>query len=108
MLFFCSCDVKVNGPVLVEDTCLCFNSLKGLPGKYCTRSSCFNMFETILPEILISLSWIVPDNIVFFFFCRALHVSLFILFPVLGETFHLYIHILCSFSRHRVVVECYL
>ncbi|XP_057958539.1 inosine triphosphate pyrophosphatase [Malania oleifera] len=25
---------EVNGPVLVEDTCLCFNALKGLPGKY--------------------------------------------------------------------------
>ncbi|WOG83182.1 hypothetical protein DCAR_0102356 [Daucus carota subsp. sativus] len=25
---------EVNGPVLVEDTCLCFNSLKGLPGPY--------------------------------------------------------------------------
>ena len=25
---------KVNGPVLVEDTCLCFNALKGLPGRY--------------------------------------------------------------------------
>eukprot|EP00267_Zea_mays_P047653 XP_020400133.1 inosine triphosphate pyrophosphatase [Zea mays] len=24
----------VNGPVLVEDTCLCFNALKGLPGPY--------------------------------------------------------------------------
>ncbi|KAL9252419.1 Inosine triphosphate pyrophosphatase-like protein [Drosera capensis] len=24
--------VKVNGPVLVEDTCLCFNALQGLPG----------------------------------------------------------------------------
>lgn len=24
----------MNGPVLVEDTCLCFNSLKGLPGPY--------------------------------------------------------------------------
>ncbi|ONM06091.1 Inosine triphosphate pyrophosphatase [Zea mays] len=23
---------QVNGPVLVEDTCLCFNALKGLPG----------------------------------------------------------------------------
>jgi hypothetical protein len=22
----------VKGPVLVEDTCLCFNALKGLPG----------------------------------------------------------------------------
>ncbi|CAN6476944.1 unnamed protein product [Victoria cruziana] len=25
---------KVNGPVLVEDTCLCFNALGGLPGPY--------------------------------------------------------------------------
>ncbi|GKD97218.1 inosine triphosphate pyrophosphatase [Tanacetum coccineum] len=25
---------KVKGPVLVEDTCLCFNALKGLPGPY--------------------------------------------------------------------------
>ncbi|KAL2923170.1 Inosine triphosphate pyrophosphatase [Bienertia sinuspersici] len=23
--------IQVNGPVLVEDTCLCFNALKGLP-----------------------------------------------------------------------------
>ncbi|KAJ1693948.1 hypothetical protein LUZ63_010646 [Rhynchospora breviuscula] len=26
--------VQVNGPVLVEDTCLCFNALNGLPGPY--------------------------------------------------------------------------
>lgn len=26
------CD-QVKGPVLVEDTCLCFNALKGLPGR---------------------------------------------------------------------------
>ncbi|CAL1392735.1 unnamed protein product [Linum trigynum] len=26
--------LKVKGPVLVEDTCLCFNALKGLPGPY--------------------------------------------------------------------------
>ncbi|XP_058821075.1 inosine triphosphate pyrophosphatase [Topomyia yanbarensis] len=25
---------RVQGPVLVEDTCLCFNALKGLPGPY--------------------------------------------------------------------------
>ncbi|KAI6383183.1 hypothetical protein MCOR10_009555 [Pyricularia oryzae] len=25
---------QVEGPVLVEDTCLCFNALKGLPGPY--------------------------------------------------------------------------
>ncbi|XP_061989591.1 inosine triphosphate pyrophosphatase-like [Rosa rugosa] len=26
--------VQINGPVLVEDTCLCFNAFKGLPGPY--------------------------------------------------------------------------
>ncbi|XP_030533969.1 inosine triphosphate pyrophosphatase isoform X2 [Rhodamnia argentea] len=26
--------IEVNGPLLVEDTCLCFNALKGLPGPY--------------------------------------------------------------------------
>ncbi|KAL9232973.1 hypothetical protein vseg_008024 [Gypsophila vaccaria] len=26
--------LQVNGPVLVEDTCLCFSALKGLPGPY--------------------------------------------------------------------------
>ncbi|BFZ65458.1 nucleoside triphosphate pyrophosphohydrolase ham1 [Saitoella coloradoensis] len=26
--------LAVNGPVLVEDTCLCFNALNGLPGPY--------------------------------------------------------------------------
>ena len=25
---------RVKGPVLIEDTCLCFNALKGLPGPY--------------------------------------------------------------------------
>ena len=25
---------KIQGPVLVEDTCLCFNALQGLPGPY--------------------------------------------------------------------------
>eukprot|EP01137_Pigoraptor_chileana_P000579 Opistho-2@36981 len=25
---------KINGPVITEDTCLCFNALKGLPGPY--------------------------------------------------------------------------
>lgn len=25
---------EINGPVLVEDTCLCFNALNGLPGPY--------------------------------------------------------------------------
>ena len=26
--------IQVNGPVLVEDTCLCFEALQGLPGPY--------------------------------------------------------------------------
>ncbi|KAK3187795.1 hypothetical protein Dsin_027356 [Dipteronia sinensis] len=30
--------LQVNGPVLVEDTCLCFSALKGLPGPYIARS----------------------------------------------------------------------
>jgi len=31
----CRAAVKItNGPTLVEDTCLCFNALKGLPGPY--------------------------------------------------------------------------
>jgi inosine triphosphate pyrophosphatase len=25
---------EVNGPVITEDTCLCFNALQGLPGPY--------------------------------------------------------------------------
>ena len=41
----------VKGPVLVEDTCLCFNGLKGLPGKYISficsipfdNNDCFNL-----------------------------------------------------------------
>ncbi len=27
-------DLKIGGPVLTEDTCLCFNALKELPGPY--------------------------------------------------------------------------
>jgi inosine/xanthosine triphosphate pyrophosphatase family protein len=26
--------LQIQGPVLVEDTCLCFNALNGLPGPY--------------------------------------------------------------------------
>lgn len=29
-----SISIEVNGPVLVEDTALCFNALNGLPGPY--------------------------------------------------------------------------
>ncbi|MCJ1234496.1 nucleoside triphosphate pyrophosphohydrolase ham1 [Varicellaria rhodocarpa] len=33
--------LAVNGPVLVEDTCLCFDALKGLPGPYMNNSKWF-------------------------------------------------------------------
>ncbi|KAM0985691.1 hypothetical protein FF1_013026 [Malus domestica] len=33
--------IQVNGPVLVEDTCLCFNALKGLPVQYNIFRCCF-------------------------------------------------------------------
>ncbi|CAG8468952.1 193_t:CDS:2, partial [Scutellospora calospora] len=26
--------IELNGPVITEDTCLCFNALEGLPGPY--------------------------------------------------------------------------
>ena len=26
--------IQINGPVITEDTCLCFNALNGLPGPY--------------------------------------------------------------------------
>jgi len=50
----------VNGPVLVEDTCLCFNALKGLPGTYylaclltcCCRSSSFCMILFLIYDFL--------------------------------------------------------
>ena len=31
---------QVDGPVLVEDTCLCFNALKGLPGLFGNFNEC--------------------------------------------------------------------
>lgn len=33
----------VKGPVIVEDTCLCFNALGGLPGDI---SQCFSLFSS--------------------------------------------------------------
>ncbi|KAL8171429.1 hypothetical protein V2J09_023233 [Rumex salicifolius] len=43
---------QVNGPVLVEDTCLCFNALKGLPGPYVVSGSLvahiFHVADSIL------------------------------------------------------------
>lgn len=34
---------QVQGPVIVEDTCLCFNAMKGLPGLYSPTNSIFNL-----------------------------------------------------------------
>ncbi|TQS31310.1 hypothetical protein Golomagni_08410 [Golovinomyces magnicellulatus] len=42
----------VNGPVLVEDTALCFNALKGLPGPY--------MYVLVLAQSL-CLKWFLTD-----------------------------------------------
>ena len=58
---------KVNGPVLVEDTCLCFNALKGLPGGY----NCYFFFHAMKVGIIQpDWFWLNVSN-----FCRALHVS---------------------------------
>ncbi|KAL6643146.1 hypothetical protein ACP70R_021327 [Stipagrostis hirtigluma subsp. patula] len=37
--------LQVNGPVLVEDTCLCFNALKGLPGPYIGLNNLLKAYE---------------------------------------------------------------
>lgn len=47
--------IEVNGPVLVEDTCLCFNALKGLPG----------MFLLAFPSMLLYIY--IPAMIVLFY-----------------------------------------
>ena len=38
--------LQVNGPVLVEDTSLCFNALGGLPGVYIKWSHSFTHLRT--------------------------------------------------------------
>ncbi|XP_062166275.1 inosine triphosphate pyrophosphatase isoform X1 [Alnus glutinosa] len=48
--------IEVNGPVLVEDTCLCFNALKGLPGV-----STFMTLEVSTLELSDSFSLILFD-----------------------------------------------
>ncbi|KAJ6346947.1 hypothetical protein OIU76_003606 [Salix suchowensis] len=40
--------VEVKGPVLVEDTCLCFNALKGLPGPYISYRIAFLFLFTLI------------------------------------------------------------
>lgn len=39
---------QIQGPVLVEDTCLCFNALKELPGPYMYA---IPLFEPVHPTI---------------------------------------------------------
>eukprot|EP01132_Coremiostelium_polycephalum_P004040 gene4040-5057_t len=41
---------EINGPVLIEDTCLCYNALKGLPGPYIKW-----FLDSIKPEGLYTL-----------------------------------------------------
>ncbi|GAO51884.1 inosine triphosphate pyrophosphatase [Saitoella complicata NRRL Y-17804] len=43
--------LAVNGPVLVEDTCLCFNALNGLPGPY-IKHFLTSLTTTHLPTLL--------------------------------------------------------
>lgn len=43
---------RVNGPVLVEDTCLCFNALQGLPGERETERESASPFYLSIPLFL--------------------------------------------------------
>ncbi|CAJ1967937.1 unnamed protein product [Sphenostylis stenocarpa] len=46
--------LQVNGPVLVEDTCLCFNALKGLPGPYMKEQEAYGFFKLAETMILVA------------------------------------------------------
>ncbi|KAF3579078.1 hypothetical protein DY000_02033120 [Brassica cretica] len=48
--------LQVNGPVLVEDTCLCFNALKGLPGMF-SLNILFSLIHLLYVEQLVTLKW---------------------------------------------------
>ena len=41
---------KIKGPVLVEDTCLCFNALKELPGPYMSVDFLTLLYKMISPD----------------------------------------------------------
>ena len=69
-ILFSAMYAKVNGPVLVEDTCLCFNALKGLPGGYYFVF----FFYATKAGIIIQPDWFWLTVLHFF---RALHVSSF-------------------------------
>lgn len=45
----------IKGPVIVEDTCLCFNALGGLPGKLCIVS-CPMLFPNLLTNFNIQFT----------------------------------------------------
>ncbi|KAG6781454.1 hypothetical protein POTOM_014360 [Populus tomentosa] len=57
--------VEVKGPVLVEDTCLCFNALKGLPGPYIYNSS-LNLLTMFMNTKVPSCHFICNSNLVLF------------------------------------------
>lgn len=39
---------QIDGPVIVEDTCLCFNALGGLPGPYMSVEYTFHPKDSLL------------------------------------------------------------
>lgn len=82
--------LKVNGPVLVEDTCLCFNALNGLPG------SCFVPFASLISCV----SFYFPEyNLAYHLTFRTLHVSLSLIsFEVIPFLWYLYTSdvVMCS------------
>lgn len=41
-----TCAVKVQGPVLVEDTCLCFDAFSELPGPYVYVTTYTRLYAT--------------------------------------------------------------
>jgi inosine triphosphate pyrophosphatase len=47
--------VQINGPVIVEDTCLCFNALKGLPGPYMYSPASLNLMSS--PHHVVRSKW---------------------------------------------------
>ncbi|KAG6787921.1 hypothetical protein POTOM_003970 [Populus tomentosa] len=78
--------VEVNGPVLVEDTCLCFNALKGLPGPY--------IFNLVL---FIEFSGVIFNNFVLTILFRVL---------LLPSSNMIMIHAESGFCRRLVMKVC--
>lgn len=69
----------VDGPVIVEDSCLCFNAMKGLPGK------CRKRYESMIPFLRWSKTVLIISKkttdpcksnglpLYFFHCCRSVH-----------------------------------